>query len=56
MRGFVAYNGGNALIRVFDKTLKSALSGRRIAASGIAAKNEVNTFLTAAQAVCCETA
>jgi hypothetical protein len=38
MRSFMAYNGDNALIRVFDKTLKSVLSGRWIAASGIAAK------------------
>ena len=55
-RGFVAYNGGNALIRVFSKTLKSVLGGRRIAAGSTAAKNEVNPFLPAAQAGCCETA
>ena len=35
------------LYKLLLKRLKSVLSGRRIAASGIAAKNEVNTFLTA---------
>ena len=39
-----AYRKGY-IIQIFDKTLKSVLSGRKQAASGVADKNEVNTFL-----------